>query len=60
MAVDSEIESGKGEFVEALEDPTCLLQWKGISWGEGRTGVHSLGKLQASRPPRVPSAPSRS
>ena len=29
--VDSETESGRGESVEALEDPTCLLQWKEIS-----------------------------
>ena len=58
--VDSEIESGKGEFVEALEDPTCLLQWKEISQrGEERTRMHSHGKLRASRPPRVSSAPSR-
>jgi len=26
VGVDSETESGKGEFVEALEGPTCLLQ----------------------------------
>ena len=35
--MDSEVESGRGDFVEALEDPTCLLQWKEIRWrGEGR------------------------
>lgn len=31
----SEVESGKGEFVEALEDPTCLLQWKRLAEEEG-------------------------
>jgi len=30
VVVGSGVESGKGEFVEALEDPTCLLQWKEI------------------------------
>ena len=33
--MDSEIESGNGEFVEALEDPTCLLQWKMSQRGRG-------------------------
>lgn len=31
VVAGSATESGKGEFVEDLEDPTCLLQWKNIS-----------------------------
>ena len=58
VVVDSKTESGEGEFVEALEDPTCLLQWKEISQGRGRMCTDSLGKLQAARLVRVPSAPS--
>ena len=43
VVLGSGIESGKGEFVEVLGDPTCLLQWERLAEGEVGNRFTHLG-----------------